>query len=89
MKKKTVEKVVFGEYNRYGYTIIFNDTELLAVGNHKQDSYPIVSLDSPSCLSLMKIRNYCIKTGREIAKEKKAKWIGADRIEELILEKEI
>ena len=77
--------MVYGEYNRYGYRIFQTDNstnmeiEIHIAGNHRLDSYQTVSPNSPDCLSLQKIRNCCIKTGKEIAEERKAKWIGAER----------
>jgi len=79
MKKRNV----IGEYNRYGYTIMLdNGCVLYFSGNHPNDSYQTLMLNDPLALLLKKIRSMCIKTGKEIAAERKYIWGGAERIEE-------
>jgi len=80
--KKT--RIVVGEYNHYGYTIFEGEglNEFYSASNHSQDSSFTAPLNDPSCLPLKEIRKYCIKTGKEIAKEKGMKWKGATRIED-------
>ena len=77
-------RTIVGEYNRYGYTIFHVECirELYSATNQSQDSGQTVSIYDPNCLSLSAIRKYCIKTGKEIAKEMGYKWCGADRVED-------
>ena len=80
MKKKTV----IGFYSHHGYEIIVleNSDTVYSASNHRFDSTQSSSIGSPNCLSLREIRGFCIKTGKEIAKEKGWIWEGATRIEE-------
>jgi hypothetical protein len=71
-------KTVYGEYDKSGYCIFLSDNgdidEVYRAGNSPFDSYNVVS----SGLALRKIREYCIRTGKEIAEENDGKWIGAE-----------
>lgn len=75
-------KTVIGQYNNFGYTIFHVESlkELHIAGNHSQDGSQVVSLNHPNCLPLNMIRRFCIKTGKEIAKEKGYRWASAERI---------
>ncbi len=72
-----------GYYNRHGYRIEnLAGTEQHGFGNMKLwDSQQQVSPGSPDAASLRQIRSWCIRTGREIAKERHGKWLGAEREE--------
>jgi len=75
MRKNTI----VGDYNRKGYTLFHVEgiRELYTAGNHPQDSTQVLSLNDPNCLSLKEIRLMCIRTGKEMAKERGWIWGGA------------
>jgi len=77
--------IVFGHYNRDGYTVLQSRggkiTELYHAGNHTLDSAqtaPAANTREP----LRRLRSYCIKTTREMAQEAKATYGGVSREEE-------
>ena len=73
-----MKKIVCGEYHRDGYSVMTADGELLhEAGANAYDSY------APGRdVSLITIRQWCIRTGKEIAIEIGAIWAGAERVEE-------
>ena len=73
-------KTVVGEYSEYGYDILTADGKVLySAGANVSDSGA-----SGRDVSLSKIRQWCVKTGKEMAKERLgAVWGGAERIEPL------
>jgi hypothetical protein len=77
-------KLVTGEYNLDGYTVsILANGKVVSdesFGNSPQDSTSF-ERDSHYALSLRQLRSACIKTGKEIAAERQAKWSGCKRVE--------
>ena len=70
-------KTVIGEYSEYGYDILTDDGRVLySAGANVSDS-SASGVDVP----LSKIRQWCVKTGKEIASEMKAVWGGAEKVE--------
>lgn len=68
---------IWGKYNEYGYTIYDADgKELYRVGNSKFNSNDIVFPDHTDALNVETLGTYCEWTGREIASEINAKWLG-------------
>lgn len=76
--------IVIGEYNHYGYTLFIANSirEIYTATNHRQDSGQTVSIGDPDCLPLRKIRQFCIKTGKEIAQEERWKWGEVIRVDD-------
>lgn len=74
--------VVHGEYNRCGYTVLLCQkgiaSTVYAAGNHPRDSQQQVL---PG-VCLRKLRAFCIKTCREIAGERHARYGGVTRVYE-------
>ncbi len=71
---------VFGTFTKYGYSIWsrsrFGDP-LYQGGNCQYDSAQVLTLDgSVGVLDLATIEQHCESTGREIAGEQRATWIG-------------
>ena len=60
--------VVYGEYGRNGYEVWIGDQLAYAGGNHKQDSIQPARCRE-LCEPLRRLRQFCIKTTREIAGE--------------------
>ena len=70
-------KTVVGEYNRDGYVVMMADGRAL----HSAGANAVDSHAPGRDVSLATIRRWCIKTGKEIAKETGAGWGGAERKE--------
>ena len=74
--------VTSGEYNRNGYTVrTIRGTAIVheySAGNHKLDSQQ--PGNSPFSHTLRAMRGFCIRTARDIAEEKHAKFGGVERI---------
>ena len=69
---------VYGEYDKFGYKIYLNSEQVYGAGNSPHDSTAIIPIEDSDALPLKTIRKYCIKTGKEMAVEHNAKWIGAE-----------
>lgn len=77
---------LFGEYDENGYRIFDGQTgqELYAAGNHPGDSQTHAA--APLAVALEVLALWCDQTGRQIAQEHGALWVGcqqADPQEEL------
>jgi len=72
---------VRGEYNRNGYDIWIDNQLDYSAGNHVQDSSQ-PALCRRDRLPLKTIRQFCIKTAREIATENNARFAGVERVKE-------
>ncbi len=74
---------VHGAYDRNGYTIYLNGRPIYSAGNHPQDSTadlgPKTDQQPIAPDSLRTLRQYCRKTAKEIAAEKKAEYQGIYR----------
>ena len=73
--------VVRGEYNRNGYQIWSDGQHVYSAGNHVQDSTQPALRDQDR-LRLKTIRQFCIKTAREIAKEQRGRFAGVEHVTE-------
>ena len=73
--------VVRGEYNRDGYEVWIDNRLDYAAGNHVQDSSQL-ALNDEDRLPLKTIRQFCIKTAREIAAEHRGRFVGVERVTE-------
>ena len=73
---------VTGEYNRNGYAVLLTGKggtrAVYSAGNHPKDSQ--ASASHGLCLHM--IRRFCIRTCREIAAERNARYGGVARIRE-------
>jgi hypothetical protein len=75
------EPVVHGQYNRNGYEVWLDEQLVYSAGNHVQDSSQ-PALCQPDRLPLKTIRQFCIKTAREIAAENHGRFAGIERVTE-------
>ena len=73
--------VVRGEYNRDGYEVWIAGRLAYTAGNHVQDSSQ-PALCEEDRLSLKTIRQFCLKTAREIALEHRGRFAGVERVTE-------
>jgi hypothetical protein len=73
--------VVRGEYNRNGYEVWIDNRLNYAAGNHFQDSSQPALCDEDR-LPLKTIRQFCIKTAREVAAEHRGRFVGVERVTE-------
>ncbi len=77
-----------GYYDEYEYTI-YNEEgeEIYRAGNSPYESQTVVPLDY--AVSLFDMKNYCITTGEDMAKDEGGEWVGCEYMdsgkEELIL----
>lgn len=75
-------RIVTGEYSRHGYTALLchhgNVRTVYQAGNNPRDSQAA----GPDRLNLRQIRQYCVKTCREIAAERHAGYGGVTRVPE-------
>jgi hypothetical protein len=73
-------RTVTGEYNENGYTVLLCCARGVRVvyfaGNHPQDSQE----HTPTGVGLRRMRGFCIRTCREVAGERRAKYGGVTRI---------
>jgi len=78
-----LQAVVVGEYCQWGYEVqVVRGSRILcsyAAGNHKQDSQEVASLGSPEACSLRRVRRNCIRTAKDIARERRALYGGVTR----------
>jgi hypothetical protein len=72
---------VHGEYNRDGYEICVAGQLVYAAGNHIHDSSQ-PALCEQDRLPLATLRIFCIKTAREIARERRGVFVGVERVGE-------
>lgn len=73
-KPVNVERI-WGEHSRWGYKIFSSKTGVVyQAGNHVQASQECAEPGSRDALPLTKLRQFCIKTGKEIAAERSAQW---------------
>lgn len=73
----------FGTFNEYGYRIFKSDLqnsleEVCAAGNSQFDSTQVFEPGSQGTIGLYEIEACCNDSGREIAKENNAKWLGCE-----------
>jgi hypothetical protein len=73
--------VVHSQYNRNGYQIWSAGRLVYMAGNHIQDSTQ-PALCKRDRLPLRTIRQFCIKTAREIASEHRGRFAGVERVME-------
>jgi hypothetical protein len=80
--------MVIGEYNEDGYVILSlkggEARELYSAGNHPKDSTQHES-DPAFALTLRQLRSFCIQSAKELAKERKEKYAGVERIEQNVV----
>ena len=76
---KTEMGVIRGYYCEEGYLVYIGIRLLYQAGNHRQDSTDYAEPGSKEALPLRTLRNFCIKTARELAVEHKAKFGGVTR----------
>jgi hypothetical protein len=69
-------KMVIGEYNKDGYIISTADGEVL----YEAGANAVDSTAPGRDVTLATLRQWCIKTGKEIAAEIGAIWSGAERV---------
>ncbi len=78
-----VQAVVVGEYSQWGYEVqVAQGSHLLycySAGNHKQDSQQRASLGSPEACGLREVRTNCVRTAKDIARERQARYGGVTR----------
>jgi len=74
---KRTKMTIIGEYNEDGYVVMMADGKVL----HSAGANAVDSHAPGRDVSLATIRRWCIKTGKEIAKEIGAVWCGAERKE--------
>lgn len=68
---------IIGEYNEDGYVISTAHGAVLHMAGANAVDSSAPGRDVP----LSKIRQWCVKTGKEMAKERRAVWGGAERVE--------
>ncbi len=76
--KGKTRPVVTGEYNADGYTISVDGTYYSAFGSSIHDSTQPGTTPADT-LPLARLRQHCVKTGKEIAGEVGGVWRGAER----------
>lgn len=86
---KKPKKYIIGYYSPYGYevTLLNNgqiENVLYHAGNHKFDSVQTLPVGHLHSLSLDEIKNYCLQTTKETAKELNVKFSGVELDESLI-----
>ena len=77
----TNRRLVRGQYNRNGYEVWIDNRLDYTAGNHVQDSSQ-PALCKPDRLPFKTIRQFCIKTAREIAAEHRGRFVGVERVTE-------
>jgi hypothetical protein len=73
--------VVQGQYNRNGYEVWLGGHVVYSAGNHARDSMQ-PGWSKVERLLLKTIRQFCIKTAREIAAELNGLFAGVERVAE-------
>ena len=81
-------KGIIGYYSGYGYKVCIIDNgqiedEIYYAGNNKLSSATSdnVPISSVQCLSLEKLKEYCLNTSKEIAEEKHLPHIGIELLD--------
>ena len=71
---------LFGKYTKYGYKIWSDEKQdtIYQAGNSRYDSSQYVKPDRPDAVSLESLAEYCEDTGKEMAEEQGAKWLGCE-----------
>lgn len=70
--------IVTGEYHETGYEIFVNGESVYSAGNSDSDSQ--LRVPPKRGVGLKTLRKFCVKTGKEMAFERFAKWGGCERI---------
>lgn len=82
-RNRKLQAVVVGEYSQWGYEVqVVRGSRILhsyAAGNHKQDSQQRAALGSPEACSLRQVRTNCVRTTKDIARERQARYGGVTR----------
>ena len=72
----------FGYYNEIGYWISQSHNghplEIYRAGNHQLESTQVLPINDSMALPLKIIREFCIQTGAEMAKENGVRWGGVE-----------
>jgi len=80
-----MKTIIFGEYNRNGYTIFRSSrgglTEVYRAGNHTMDSAQMAPT-AATTVPLRMLRTYCIQASRDKAEELHVEYGGVVRTEE-------
>lgn len=77
---KTRKPETYGEYCEHGYKVFVNGQEVYRAGNHYQESSCQIHPGNPFALPLRTLRSFCISTCREVATEKKGRYLQVERI---------
>lgn len=77
--------IVHGEYNRNGYEVWIGGQVVYTAGNHVHDSSQ-PALCAEDRLPLKTLRQFCIKTTRDIATEHHGRFAGVERVTEVVVE---
>jgi hypothetical protein len=82
LKTQSEEQLLInGEYNRNGYEVWMDGRLIYAAGNHVQDSNQ-PALCKADRLPLRTLRQFCIRTAREIAAGRGGQFGGVERVKE-------
>lgn len=81
--KKPKQKVVIGEFSEEGYEVqVVLGARIVhsyAAGNHRRDSAQSATPGTPEALRLREIRKLCVRTAKDIAQERRARYGGVER----------
>lgn len=81
--KKRKQRVVIGEFSEEGYEVqVISGARIVhsyAAGNHRQDSAQSATPGTPEALRLSEIRQLCVRTTKDIARERSAQYGGVQR----------
>jgi len=71
---------LFGKYTKYGYEVRCDEGQdpIYQAGNSKYDSTQYVSPDGPDAVSIESLAEYCEDTGKNMADELEAEWLGCE-----------
>lgn len=72
--------IITGEYSERGYTVFQNNEPVYSAGNHVGDSAAYVQPGSAGAVPSRQLRVFCIRTCREMAAEKNARFGGVERL---------
>ena len=81
MSREGIKVIVSGEYSRYGYHVWAGSRIVYTALNHRCDSQQAAMCEQDR-LSLRKLRQFCQRTTREIAKECGGLFAGVERVAE-------
>lgn len=76
-----MKTLVTGEYSQAGYTIFANDMPVYQAANNPWDSTESLPVGDRDALPIKTIRRHCIRTAKEIAAERAAKYGGVERVD--------